>query len=56
MNTFLQYNPTKLFFGEDQIKQIPNELENNLNVLVVYGGGSIKQTVFTMLSSMNFNK
>ncbi|MGA9289491.1 MAG: iron-containing alcohol dehydrogenase, partial [Anaerobacillus sp.] len=43
MNTFLQYNPTKLFFGEDQIKQIPNELENNLNVLVVYGGGSIKQ-------------
>ncbi|MGB7998550.1 MAG: iron-containing alcohol dehydrogenase [Anaerobacillus sp.] len=43
MNTFLQYNPTKLYFGKDQVKKIPNELENNLNILVVYGGGSIKR-------------
>ncbi|KGP74091.1 iron-containing alcohol dehydrogenase [Pontibacillus yanchengensis] len=44
MNTFLQYNPTRLFFGKDQITQIPSELgRKGLNVLVVYGGGSIKK-------------
>ena len=43
MNTFLQYNPTKLYFGKDQVKQLPNELKNNLKVLVVFGGGSIKR-------------
>ncbi|MCF6139043.1 iron-containing alcohol dehydrogenase [Pseudalkalibacillus berkeleyi] len=44
MNTFLQYNPTRLLFGENQIEQLPEELgEKNLKVLVIYGGGSIKK-------------
>ena len=44
MNTFLQYNPTKLYFGKGQMDQLSMELENkNANVLLVYGGGSIKR-------------
>ncbi|MDR7074354.1 iron-containing alcohol dehydrogenase [Fictibacillus barbaricus] len=43
MNTFLQYNPTKLFFGKGEVQQISNFLDKGLNVLVVYGGGSIKK-------------
>ncbi|MCA0984577.1 iron-containing alcohol dehydrogenase [Halobacillus yeomjeoni] len=43
MKNFLQYNPTKLYFGEGQVKQISEELEKGQSVLVVYGGGSIKK-------------
>ncbi|MGE6205095.1 iron-containing alcohol dehydrogenase [Guptibacillus hwajinpoensis] len=43
MNTFLQYNPTRLYFGKDQITQLQGELKYGAKVLVVYGGGSIKR-------------
>jgi alcohol dehydrogenase YqhD (iron-dependent ADH family) len=43
MINFLQYNPTKLYFGKGQIEQLSKLLNKNLNVLVVYGGGSIKR-------------
>ncbi|WP_064092931.1 iron-containing alcohol dehydrogenase [Rossellomorea aquimaris] len=43
MNTFLQYNPTKLYFGKGQIEQVSTILEKGLKVLVVYGGGSIQR-------------
>ncbi len=46
MNTFVQYNPTKLFFGKGQISQLSQELDklgSSVKVLVVYGGGSIKK-------------
>ncbi|WNB91761.1 iron-containing alcohol dehydrogenase [Bacillus sp. NEB1478] len=43
MNKFLQYNPTKLFFGKGEVQQISNVLDKDLNVLIVYGGGSIKK-------------
>ncbi|ARI78085.1 iron-containing alcohol dehydrogenase [Halobacillus mangrovi] len=43
MNNFLQYNPTKLYFGRGQIEQISNELKKGLKVLIIYGGGSIKR-------------
>lgn len=43
MNTFLQYNPTKLYFGKGQMEQLSNEIEHGSKVLVVYGGGSIKK-------------
>ncbi|MBH0230981.1 iron-containing alcohol dehydrogenase [Halobacillus yeomjeoni] len=43
MKNFLQYNPTKLYFGEGQVKQISEELEQGQSVLVVFGGGSIKK-------------
>ncbi len=43
MNTFLQYNPTRLYFGKGQITQVTDELQQGAKVLVVYGGGSIKR-------------
>lgn len=42
MNIFLQHNPTKLYFGQGQISQLSTEIGTK-KVLVVYGGGSIKQ-------------
>jgi alcohol dehydrogenase YqhD (iron-dependent ADH family) len=42
MNIFLQHNPTKLYFGQGQISQLSKEIGTK-KVLVVYGGGSIKQ-------------
>ncbi|NMH69058.1 iron-containing alcohol dehydrogenase [Bacillus sp. RO3] len=42
MNTFLQYNPTKLHFGKGEVKQLSSILHKGLKVLLVYGGGSIK--------------
>ncbi|MEW9502025.1 iron-containing alcohol dehydrogenase [Jeotgalibacillus marinus] len=44
MNTFTFYNPTKLIFGKDQLEQLKEEIpQYGKNVLVVYGGGSIKR-------------
>ncbi|MDR6551202.1 iron-containing alcohol dehydrogenase [Paenibacillus qinlingensis] len=44
MQSFIQYNPTRLWFGEGQIKQLHQELGNDgKRVLLVYGGGSIRQ-------------
>lgn len=42
MNIFLQHNPTKLYFGKGQVSQLSGEIGQK-KVLVVYGGGSIKQ-------------
>jgi alcohol dehydrogenase YqhD (iron-dependent ADH family) len=44
MQSFLQFNPTRLWFGQDQIEQLQQELgTNGKRVLLVYGGGSIKK-------------
>ncbi|MFC0469580.1 iron-containing alcohol dehydrogenase [Halalkalibacter kiskunsagensis] len=44
MNLFTFYNPTKLVFGKGQNAKIVKEVENyGKKVLLVYGGGSIKQ-------------
>lgn len=43
MNQFLQYNPTRLYFGKGQIEQMAQEITKGSKVLVVYGGGSIKR-------------
>lgn len=43
MNTFLQHNPTKLYFGKGQVEHIETEIPRNSRVLLVYGGGSIKK-------------
>lgn len=44
MNSFTFYNPVKLHFGENALKNLPNELaEYGKKVLIVYGGGSIKK-------------
>ena len=44
MNTFSFYNPVKLYFGKDTLQQLRQEVSNyGRKVLIVYGGGSIKQ-------------
>ncbi|WP_096156828.1 MULTISPECIES: iron-containing alcohol dehydrogenase [Bacillus] len=45
MENFTFYNPTKLIFGKGQLETLPDELSNyGKNVLLVYGGGSIKKS------------
>lgn len=45
MNDFIYYNPTKVIFGRNSIEKIGNQIKlcNIKRVLVLYGGGSIKQ-------------
>ncbi|WP_042160666.1 iron-containing alcohol dehydrogenase [Paenibacillus gorillae] len=44
MNPFTFVNPTKLYFGQGQLKHLPAEAaKHGRNVLLVYGGGSIKR-------------
>ena len=55
MLNFSFHNPTKIHFGENTIAAIASEIPDNARVLVVYGGGSIKnngvyQQVTTALS------
>ncbi len=44
LGNFTYHNPTKLYFGEDSLNNLKDELGNyGQNVLLVYGGGSIKK-------------
>ena len=44
LGNFSYHNPTKLYFGEESLAFLKQELANyGKNVLVVYGGGSIKK-------------
>ncbi|GAA5188341.1 iron-containing alcohol dehydrogenase [Ferrimonas gelatinilytica] len=40
---FSFHNPTRIHFGQNQIAQITREIPSSAKVLVLYGGGSIKQ-------------
>lgn len=42
MNNFTYYNPTKIIFGENTVSQISKEIPADARVLMIYGGGSIK--------------
>ncbi len=42
MNSFEFKNPTKIIFGEGEIKRLPDNIPENAKVLLAYGGGSIK--------------
>jgi alcohol dehydrogenase YqhD (iron-dependent ADH family) len=45
MNNFIFHNPTKVIFGQGMLEQLTTELsEAGQNILIVYGGGSIKRT------------
>lgn len=45
LGNFSYHNPTKLYFGEDSLGNLKNELNNyGSNILFVYGGGSIKKS------------
>ncbi len=44
LGNFIYHNPTKLYFGKDAVDSLKGELKNyGDNVLLVYGGGSIKK-------------
>ena len=44
LGNFSYVNPTKLYFGEDALSHLHEELSNYGNrILLVYGGGSIKK-------------
>ena len=44
LGNFSYHNPTKLYFGEDSLSYLIDELKHyGQNVLLVYGGGSIKK-------------
>lgn len=61
MNNFSFYNPVRLHFGKGQIEQLKKELpQYGDNILVVYGGGSIKRNglydeVMGLLKDLNLN-
>lgn len=45
LGNFSYHNPTKLYFGEDSLKYLRDELKNyGENVLLIYGGGSVKKS------------
>lgn len=43
MNNFEFYNPTKIIFGKDTIAKLAVLIPHESNVLITYGGGSIKK-------------
>ncbi|MBR1897332.1 MAG: iron-containing alcohol dehydrogenase [Oscillospiraceae bacterium] len=44
LGNFSYHNPTKLYFGEDSLHFLKDELQHyGQNILLVYGGGSIKK-------------
>jgi NADP-dependent alcohol dehydrogenase len=43
MDKFTFYNPTKIVFGVDTIATLPEHLPAGANIMLLYGGGSIKQ-------------
>lgn len=44
LGNFTYCNPTKLYFGDDSLKYLNDELPKyGKNVVLVYGGGSIKK-------------
>jgi NADP-dependent alcohol dehydrogenase len=43
MKNFVFYNHTKILFGKDQIAAISEEIPEGSKILMIYGGGSIKE-------------
>lgn len=48
MNSFVYQMPVQVYFGQDSIKKyLQKELKKyGKNIMLVYGGGSIKKMVF----------
>ncbi|PKN83022.1 MAG: NADH-dependent alcohol dehydrogenase [Deltaproteobacteria bacterium HGW-Deltaproteobacteria-1] len=43
MLNFTFHNPTKVFFGQDTIRQITGEIPKDYRVMITFGGGSARQ-------------
>src|SRR3972149_1532112 len=43
MLNFTFYNPVKIVFGKGTIKELPKLIPAEVKVMMIYGGGSIKQ-------------
>ena len=43
MLNFTFYNPTKIIFGKDTIKEIAKEIPEDAKIMITYGGGSVKR-------------
>jgi NADP-dependent alcohol dehydrogenase len=43
MKNFVFYNHTRILFGKGQIASIANEIPEDSKILMIYGGGSIKE-------------
>lgn len=43
MNNFLLSTPTRIRFGEGQVKSLTKEIPNDANILITIGGGSVKK-------------
>ncbi|QRN85462.1 iron-containing alcohol dehydrogenase [Clostridia bacterium] len=43
MQNFEFYNPTRILFGQGQIKNLDAQIPKDATVLILYGGGSIKK-------------
>jgi len=43
MLNFTLYNPTKIIFGKDTIKDIAKEIPEDAKIMITYGGGSVKR-------------
>ena len=47
MNSFIYNIPTKVYFGENQLSHLGEELKKfGTRVLMTYGGGSIKKLLY----------
>jgi NADP-dependent alcohol dehydrogenase len=46
MYNFEFSNPVKIIFGKGSIPKVADEIQTSSKVLMIYGGGSIKRTVF----------
>lgn len=44
MLNFTFHNPTRIHFGKNQIRQLARDIPKEARVLIVYGGGSVKQS------------
>lgn len=57
LGNFTFHNPTKLYFGENSLENLSKELDKyGEKVMLVYGGGSIRKTAFTMRYWRNSTK
>lgn len=61
MENFSFENPVKIIFGKDTIKKVSSEIATDNNVLLIYGGGSIKKNgvydqVTTALKGYNLSE